>query len=78
MILKALNPVHQTTLNRAVNSLIKYNEWNDKREHAENEELDKEFKKADRMCEHYFDKFEYYLADLPKREQKVILKSELY
>lgn len=83
MELKCINLKHQVTFKRAINWLIKYNKYSDQRDHIsghlECEEYEsKEWRAINRKCESSYDKFETYMDELPKREQKVILKSNLY
>lgn len=74
----AVNSKYQSTVNKAVAWLEKYNTNNDLREHADNIGDERMYKKYDRLCEKQFDKFLEYMDELPKREQKQIYKSELY
>ena len=80
MELKCINTKHQVTFKRAINWLIKWNNFNNLRDKIEGEygEDCKEWRAINRKCEHSYDKFLTYLEEMPKREQKVILKSHLY
>lgn len=83
MKIKSITPKNQTIVNKAVNWLIKHNEYNSQRDlisdNLECEEWEsKEWKSINRKCENSFDKYLEYLSELPKREQQQIEKSELY
>lgn len=83
MKIKSITPKNQTLVNKAVNWLIKHNEYNSQRDlisdNLECEEYEsKEWKSINRKCENSFDKYLYYMSELPKREQQKIEKSELY
>lgn len=71
-MLKAINPKNQTLVNRAVNAHIRYNELNDLRNVAEDNEDTKAYKKYDRMCEEVFDRYLEYSYMLPKGQQQAI------
>lgn len=74
----AINKKHQAKVNKAVYWLKKYNECNYKRDLADNNGDEKNYKKWDRQCEKTFDKYEDYISELPSREVKNIEKSDLY
>ena len=80
----ALNKKHQSTVNKAVNWLIKHNEFDRQRDIIANdlcgwEEYEsKEWRAMNRKCQNSFDKYEEYTSELPAREVKQIEKSELY
>jgi hypothetical protein len=76
--MNAINKKNQTYVNKAVSWLEKYNTLNAQRDQAEGEGDDKLFNKLDRKCENAYDRFLDYMAELPKREQRAIYKSELY
>ena len=84
MKIQAINKKHQSMVNKAVKYLIKYNEANNLRDKAsDNNEKDydedcKEWRKYDRRCESLFDKYSDCIEELPLREVKQIEKSELY
>lgn len=78
MLLKAINPKNQSKVNKALNWLIKHNNFNDKRDLAGGNDNEKDFNKFDKLCINSFDKFLEYMEELPKREQKNIYKSEFY
>tara|TARA_R100000951_G_C2566580_1_gene157356 strand:+ start:187 stop:444 length:258 start_codon:yes stop_codon:yes gene_type:complete len=79
-ILKPISAENKFLFNKAVAWLIKHNNFNDLRDKIDGEfgEDCKEWRAINRKCESSFDKFETYLDELPEREQKVILKSNLY
>jgi hypothetical protein len=82
-IMKAVNKKHQVRVTRAVNWLMKHNEFNSKRDHIENnlecEEYEsKEWRQINKKCEDSWDKYQDYTSELPKREVEQIEKSELY
>jgi hypothetical protein len=77
--MKAINKKHQVTVTRAVNWLVKHNEFNSQRDYIENnlecEEWEsKEWKAINRKCENSFDKYLDYTSELPKREVAQIEK----
>jgi len=82
--INALNSKHQSTINKAVSWLEKYNSANDQRDLASNnnekdyDEDCKTWRKYDRLCEKTWDKYQEYTSELPKREIQQIEKSELY
>lgn len=78
--MKAINKKHQSMVNKAVNWLIKYNQFNDQRNIVEgNFDCDsKEWRKINKKCEDSFNKYEDYASELPKREVEQIEKSEIY
>ena len=78
MNLIAKNPKHQTMVNRCVNWLKKYNEYNTQRDIADGNGDDKQYAKWDKKCSKAFDMYLEYLSELPKREVTQIEKSELY
>tara|TARA_B100001059_G_C17556557_1_gene437930 strand:+ start:39 stop:290 length:252 start_codon:yes stop_codon:yes gene_type:complete len=83
MKIKSITPKNQTLVNKAVNWLIKHNEYNTQRDfisdNLECEEWEsKEWKQINKKCENSFDKYLEYLNELPRREQQKIEKSELY
>lgn len=84
MNIQAINKKNQSMVNKAVKYLIKYNEANNLRDKAsDNNEKDydedcKEWRKYNRQCEEMFDKYEQCIEELPSREVKQIEKSELY
>lgn len=75
---KAINPKHQSKVNKAVKALLKYNELNDLRDKASDLDQEKEFKKLDNLCAKYFDKYLEIIDELPARERNNIEKSDLY
>ena len=75
-LMKAINPKNQTILNKATNWLEKHNSFNDARDTLE--ENTKEYKKIDEKCLNSFDMFLEYMSQLPKNQQKIIYKSNLY
>jgi len=76
--MKAINKKHQAMVNRAVKWLDKYNEANNQRDVADGNGDEKLYRRYDRMCEKYFDKYEECTSELPKREVEQIEKSEIY
>ena len=76
--MKAINPKHQTNVNRCVSWLEKYNEYNTQRDIADGNGDEKLYNKWDIKCEHAYDKYLDYADELPKRELEQIEKSELY
>lgn len=78
MDLKAINPKNQKYVNKCIKNLIAYNNFNDLRDIADNNDDQKSFKLYDRKCEASFERFEEILYELPKGQQKAILKSKFY
>ena len=83
MQIVALNKKHQVRVTRAVNWLMKHNEFNSARDFVyDNLEEDiyysKELNQIDRKCENSFNKYLEYTSELPKREVAQIENSELY
>ena len=77
----ALNPKHQSLVNKVVAWDTKYELANDQRTLAHDltecdfEDEDKTWRKWNRACENAFDKYITYFEDLPKREQLNITKT---
>jgi len=83
MRIKSITPKNQTLVNKAVNWLVKHNEYNTQRDFIsdslECEEWEsKEWRQINKKCENSFDKYLEYLNELPRREQQQIEKSKLY
>jgi len=83
MKVKSITPKNQTLVNKAVNWLVKHNEYNTQRDfisdNLECEEWEsKEWRQINKKCENSFDKHLEYFDELPRREQQQIEKSELY
>jgi len=74
--MKAINSKNQTTLNKAINWLEKHNGFNDIRETME--EYTREHTRMNNKCLHSFDMFLEYMSQLPKNQQEIIYKSNLY
>ena len=77
MTITAINKVHQSRINKAVKTLIKYNELNDLRNIADDNGEEKIYKKLDRQCLNTFDKYLDIVSELPKRE-KARIEKQLY
>ncbi len=77
----ALNPKHQSLVNKVVAWDTKYELANDQRTLAYDltefdfEEDDKTWRKWNRACENAYDKYLTYFEELPKREQLNITKT---
>jgi hypothetical protein len=78
MKILAINKIHQSKVNRAVNVLIKYNETNDLRNLSHDSDDEKLYNKYNKLCEKYFDRYLDLVTDMPKRERSNIEKTELY
>ena len=78
MKIQAINKKHQTATNRAVKSLIKYNDLNDQRDLADNNDDVKLYEKLNRQCEKVFDRYEEIISELPQREVANIENSNFY
>ena len=76
--MKAINPKNQAKVNKAIYWLKRYNELNDLRNFADDNEDQKSFDKLDTLCAKAFDKYLDYREELPKNEILAIEKSELY
>ena len=76
--MKALNPKNQKQLNKVVKALTRYNQLNDARGVAENNDDEKLERKLNRQCESAWDKYMDYMAELPKYQQKLVENSTLY
>tara|TARA_R110002020_G_scaffold51534_2_gene145809 strand:- start:143 stop:379 length:237 start_codon:yes stop_codon:yes gene_type:complete len=78
MILQAINPKNQSLVNKAINWLIKHNNYNDLRDIADGNGNAKDYKKYDNKCINSFDKYLDYLYELPKNQQKAIENLDIY
>jgi len=78
MTLEAIKSKNQGKVNRAVNWLVKHNDFNDQRDVAEGDGNLKLYDKVDAKCQTTYDKFEDAMWHLPKYEQTKIYKSKLY
>ena len=82
--LKAINPEHQSMVNRCISWLIKYDAANTQLDLAEDIseceylEDDKEYRRLGRRCANTFDKYLEYADELPKREVANIEASDFY
>lgn len=76
--LQAINPKHQSRVNRAMKHLLKYNDLNDQRDRADDDGDTKLYNKLDRQCEVAYDKFLETIDELPKREKEQIMGSNFY
>ena len=76
--IKAINKLHQSKVNKAVEWIIKYNAFNDLRNLAYDMDDEKIVRQYDRKCENAFDKYLTIVDELPKRERKQIEKSIYY
>lgn len=70
--IQAINPKNQTTVNRCVKALARYELLNDLRNLAEDSGNEREYRKYNRLCEQVFDRYLDYLYSLPKYQQKAI------
>jgi hypothetical protein len=77
-MITAINKKHQSKVNRAITWLVKYNEFNNQRDIANDNGDDKMYRKYDRLCANSFDKYLWIVDELPKRERNNIEKSETY
>jgi len=76
--IKAINKLHQSKVNKAVEWIIKYNALNDLRNLAYDMDDEKLVRQYDRKCENAFDKYLTIVMELPKRERTQIEKSKFY
>lgn len=74
MTIIAITKKNQSLVNRATKWMTKYNELNDLRNAADDEDNSREFKKLDRLCAAAFDKYLDICFQLPKREINQIEK----
>ena len=77
MTIIAINKKHQSKVNRAVKTLVRYNALNDLRNIADDNGEEKLYKKLDRQCLNSFDKYLDIVSELPARE-RVKIEKELY
>jgi hypothetical protein len=77
MTILAINKIHQSKVNRAVKTLLKYNALNDLRNIADDNGEEKLYKKLDKNCLNTFDKYLDIVSELPKRE-KARIEKQLY
>ena len=77
MTIIAITKKNQTLVNKATKWMSKYNELNDLRNAADDEDNLKEFKKLDRLCAAAYDRYLDVCFQLPKREitqiEKILL-----
>tara|TARA_R110000851_G_C13098304_1_gene567821 strand:+ start:136 stop:381 length:246 start_codon:yes stop_codon:yes gene_type:complete len=78
MSILAVNKKYQTRINKVVTVLTKYNVANKERDNFERENEFKQWNRFNNICEKFWDKFEDLLSELPKGEQRKVLKSKLY
>ena len=76
--MKAINPKNQALVNKAISWLTKHNEYNDKRTLAYDNDNIVAAVQLDKKCEQSYDKFLEYMEELPKNQQELIYKSDLY
>jgi len=76
--MKAINPKNQALVNKAIQWLEKHNAFNDQRNIADDIGDEKAYNKLDKKCESSYDKFLEYMEELPKNQQNLIYKSDLY
>ena len=76
--MEAINPKNQTTVNKAIQWLEKYNRADTLRNIADGEGNEKDLNKHERECEKAFNKYLEYTSELPKNQVNAIEKSELY
>ena len=83
-MITAINSKHQKNIDKAIKHLKCYNLNNTYRDECEGNSVhadiedDREYRRLDRQCQMYFDKFLVAMDELPVREQKQIYNSELY
>ena len=77
MTIIAITKKNQSLVNRATKWMSKYNELNNLRDAADDEDNLKEFKKLDRQCAAAYDRYLDVCFQLPKREitqiEKILL-----
>jgi hypothetical protein len=72
--MKAINPKNQTTVNRCLKALDRYDHLNNLRDIADGNGDEREYSKLNKQCEEAFDRYLTYLHELPKNQQKQIEK----
>jgi len=78
-MIEAMKKKNSNNFKKAISWLVKYNEANDLRTIAEdNDESATELNKHNRKCENTFDKYLQFCEELPKYEVKRIENSNLY
>ena len=78
-ILIATNKKNASAFNKCIKALARYNAFNNARDVSDNNgDSDTIMNRHNRSCESAFDKYQDYLSELPKYEQKRIENSELY
>jgi hypothetical protein len=77
MTIIAINKKHQSKVNRAIKTLVRYNALNDLRNIADDNGEEKLYKKLDRQCLNTFDKYLDIVNELPARE-KIQIEKEIY
>jgi hypothetical protein len=74
MKIQAITSKNQSKVNKAVKYLVKYNDLNDLRNIADDNDNMKDVSKYNRLCEDAFNKYLESMYYLPKNQQKVIEK----
>ena len=74
MKIQAITSKNQSKVNKAVKYLVKYNDLNDLRNIADDNDNMKDVSKYNRLCEDAFNKYLDAMYYLPKNQQKVIEK----
>jgi RNA binding exosome subunit len=72
--MQAITAKNQKTVNKCVKAHERYNELNDMRNAAEDNDNMKLYAKLDKQCANAFDKYLEFLYELPKNQQQAIEK----
>ncbi len=73
-MLKAINKKNQSVVNKVIKAIIKYNEYDNLRNQADDNDNTKDHKKYERLCEKTYNDFMENMNSLPKNQQQAIFK----
>lgn len=73
-MLKAINPNNQSLVDKALRYNKRYDELNNLRNEADDNDNKKSYRKYDKMCVDVFDKYLDAYGSLPKNQQQAIDK----
>jgi|TARA_R110000764_G_scaffold121094_2_gene208816 hypothetical protein len=76
MVIEAIKSKNQGKVNRAVNWLVKFNEFDRLRNIADGDGNEREFNRLDKKCYNAWDKYGDALWHLPRYEEKQIQQYE--
>ena len=78
IMIQAINKKHQKQVDKALRKLVRYNSYNNLRDIADGEGVDKTYKQLNKLCEKLFDEYLEIVSELPSREVKQIETSKYY